>query len=200
MVLKLRQHYFKFFKTTYCFAKDLYQLMEKKQHWQIFNATKGMQIILQDLRLIWQYDADDNRYITFISRSINRINILIQRLQSGNFKKLLTELYNQLLDLLPADVSIQLSLFDFHAAFEFSPSSSFSSLRFFPFIAGLLKSAWVVSYDWWKPSTLFKGYEGKQLIFSGIQFMITGDFNPLNHLFDIAWFEAKKLQQNTTDA
>lgn len=159
MFLKLRQRFFESFEATYSFAKNLYQRMGKnKQHWQVSNAAKGMQIILQDLRLIWQYDADDNRYITFIARSINRINIILQRFQSGKFKELFTELYNQLLKLLPTGVNIQLSLFDFHAAFGFSSSSSFAALRPFESIKDFLRSA-----TWTTSSSSFKSYQGKQL-------------------------------------
>ncbi len=159
MFLKLRQQYFEAFEATYSFAKNLYHYMGKnKQHWQVYHAAKGMQIILQDLRLIWQYDADDNRYITFIARSINRVNILLQRFQSGKFKNLLVALYNQLLELLPVGVNIQLTLFDFQAAFGFPSSSSFAALRPFEFIKEFLRNA-----AWPSPSTLFKSYQGTQL-------------------------------------
>jgi hypothetical protein len=163
MVLKLRQQYFAAFEATYSFAKDLYKLMGKnKQHWQINSATQGMQIILKDLRRIWQYDAENDHYIQLLGRSLVRVNILIRRLQSGKIRELLDELYQQLLELLPPDINVQLSLFEFgsHALGFVSTCCAFRPLDF---VVDFLRSAWVATRDWWHFSTPFFGYQGKQL-------------------------------------
>jgi hypothetical protein len=166
MFLKLRQQYFATFEATYSFAKDLYQLMGKnKQHWQIASATQGMQIILKDLRRIWQYDAENDHYIQLVARSLVRVNILIRRLQSGRIKELLKELYQQLLELLPPDINVQLSLFEFGST-ALGFVSTCRAFRPLDFVADFLRSTWVTARDWWHFSTPFFGYQGKQLTLS----------------------------------
>lgn len=71
---------------------------KNKQHWQIASTAQGIQIILKDLRRIWQYDAENYHYIQLVARPLVRCNILIRRLQSGKLRKLLNELYEQLFE------------------------------------------------------------------------------------------------------
>lgn len=69
---------------------------KNKQHWQIASTAQGIQIILKDLRLILQYDAENDHYIQLVARSLVRVNILIRLLHSGKIRKLLNKLYEQL--------------------------------------------------------------------------------------------------------
>jgi hypothetical protein len=71
---------------------------KNKQHWQIASTAQRIQIILKDLRRIWQYDAENDHYIQLVARPLVRGNILIRRLQSGKIRKLLNALFEQLFE------------------------------------------------------------------------------------------------------
>lgn len=162
----LRQKTLESFRYTYYFTKNLYQsLAKKKYQYQLSNTAEGIRIILKDLRIIFEHEVNDSDYINLVSRSLLRVNVLTRLLTTSGaeaIKDLLEKLYQQLLDLLPSHINVQLCLFGSDSqAFGFVLICRAS--RCLEFVFDFLRSAWVAAIDWWNIRTPFKSYLGRQL-------------------------------------